>query len=77
MTSPLAPPPESLGPGTEGPGGVVLYGDAGAAGAPAVFDVPLPPLGEPPARCPRCQHIPDELAASLTAALRLGTASPR
>jgi hypothetical protein len=61
--------PEALGPGTEGPSGEVLYGDEGAPVAQAGLDAPLPPFGEPPERCPRCQYIPDDLAASLTAAL--------
>jgi hypothetical protein len=77
MTSPLAPPPEAAGPGTETASGEVLFGDAGASGANAVLGAPLPPLGEPSARCPRCQHIPDELVASLTAALRGKAGSPR
>jgi hypothetical protein len=69
--------PEALGPGTDTPSGEVLYGDQGAPGAKAVFDVPLPPLGEPTGRCPRCVHLPDDLVASLTAALRPGPARPR
>jgi hypothetical protein len=69
MTSPYADPPEAAGPGTDTPSGEVLYGEAGAAGAPAVFDVSLPPLGEPTGRCARCAALPDDLVASLTAAL--------
>jgi hypothetical protein len=78
MTSPLtAEPPEALGPGTDTPSGQVLYGADGAPGAPVVHDAPLPPLGEPTGRCPRCVHLPDDLVASLTAALKPGPASPR
>jgi hypothetical protein len=79
MASPLtAEPPEAAGPGTpDDASGQVLYGADGAPGAPAVFDAPLPPIPGPPARCPRCQYIPDELAASLTAALRPKPGSPR
>jgi hypothetical protein len=70
MTSPSrTEPPEAAGPGTDTPSGAVLYGDQGAPGAPAVFDVPLPPLGEPSPRCARCAALPDDLVASLTAAL--------
>jgi hypothetical protein len=78
MTSPLtAEPPEALGPGTDTPSGEVFYGDRGAPGAQAVFDAPLPPLGEPTGRCPRCAALPDDLVASLTAALKNTPASPR
>jgi hypothetical protein len=85
MTSPSrTEPPEALGPGTPDPSGLVVYGDAAAPGAPVHIEPRMSPAerernraeAERNARCPRCMAIPDELVASLTAALKPG-ASPR
>ena len=69
MTTTRTPPPESLGPGSDSTSGQVSYG---VAGPRAVFPEDTRPLREPVAnpRCPRCEAIPDSVAASITQALR-------
>jgi hypothetical protein len=72
----LPAPPEAAGPGTEAPGGAVVYGVAAPAGRTAV--IPARPASERErdraeraARpcCDRCADIPDEILLPIAAAL--------
>ena len=76
MTSLSAVPPEAAGSGSYAPDGTVTYGDAALPGARVHIDPPVPP-GQREAdraahtsRCDRCAALPDDLVASLTAALK-------
>jgi hypothetical protein len=78
MSSPSLPaPPESRGPGTEAPGGAVVYGVRAPAGHTLV--PPPRPSAEreadraaraADARCRHCAGIPDEILLPLAQALR-------
>jgi len=80
----MSSPPEASGPGTEAPGGAVLYGVAAPAGATVV--VPARPASErerdralrsASARCQHCQAIPDDLLTALAQALGAAQAEGR
>jgi hypothetical protein len=77
MTS-LAEPPEALGPGTQDPSGLVVYGGEAAPGPRVFVPPPVPPEQrerdraerERNAQCSHCAGIPKDVLTALSAALR-------
>lgn len=75
MAATRSQPPEALGPGVDTPSGEVIYGVPGTRvhiepRVTAEERDRIRAQAERNARCPRCMSLPDDVVASIAAALR-------